>query len=227
MYRGLTKGISTNFIAFPTGFIYFAVYDSLKHYLEALSPKQSHHTMAHLLAGTVAEVSSIIIRNPFEVVKQQMQVSQESKLFQTFAQIYKTRGFIGYYAGFQSYVIREAPFSAIQMPVYELLRRYTLSGGKSYENLSLFENARNGALSGILASYLTNPLDVIKTRLMIDTQEIPKSMLKTGSDIFRQQGIAGFFKGSIVRMIYMASASIMFFCLFEPLKRDFVRHGIF
>ena len=85
MYRGLTKGVSTNFIAFPTGFIYFAVYDSLKHYLEAISPKQSHHTMAHLLAGAFAEVSSIIIRNPFEVVKQQMQVSQESKLFQTFA----------------------------------------------------------------------------------------------------------------------------------------------
>ena len=108
------------------------------------------------------------------------------------------------------------------MPVYELLRRYTLSGGKSHNDLTVYENARNGALSGILASYLTNPLDVIKTRLMIDTHETPKTMFNTSQDIYRQQGVAGFFKGSVVRMVYMASASIMFFCLFEPLKRELI-----
>lgn len=65
----------------------------------------------------------------------------------------------GYYAGFWSFVWREVPFSAIQMPFYELLRGWSLRKRKSESELTFLDNARNGALSGIIGK--TNLTSII------------------------------------------------------------------
>jgi hypothetical protein len=60
----------------------------------------------------------------------------------------------GFYAGFWSFVLRETPFSAIQMPVYEIMKRYTLRTGKKTESeITALESSRNGAISGIVGTF--------------------------------------------------------------------------
>ena len=65
----------------------------------------------------------------------------------------------GFYAGFWSFVLRETPYAAIQMPVYELMKRYTLRVGRKTESeMTWLESSRNGAISGIVGtSKLTQP----------------------------------------------------------------------
>lgn len=57
------------------------------------------------------------MRNPFEVVKQQMQVGMHSSTRSAVATIMKVDGLRGFYAGYGATVIREAPFDAIQFLV--------------------------------------------------------------------------------------------------------------
>ena len=42
------------------------------------------------------------------------------------AHINKTKGIMGFYAGFGPFVARDIPFSAIQFPLYELLKMTTI-----------------------------------------------------------------------------------------------------
>ena len=89
------KGISTNIISFPCGFIYFLVYDKFNRYFERLSDKYAHSSLCHLLAGTAAEVASITIRNPLEVIKQQLQVGLDTKFSEAVKHVYQLRGLKG------------------------------------------------------------------------------------------------------------------------------------
>lgn len=61
-WRSTCVGISTNFVAFPAGCAYFAVYESVKGQLEKKFGGQSHMFLQHLMAGSMAEVSSILVR---------------------------------------------------------------------------------------------------------------------------------------------------------------------
>ena len=156
--HGLFRGNSLNLAALPSGFVYFAVYDSIKLYLGGFFDRFAHSSVCHFFAGSCAEVASIVIRNPFEVVKQQMQVGLDSRVRATFAHILATKGARGtlrspgFYAGFASFVLREVPFSAIQMPAYELLKRWTLRRRGREQGPTFADSAANGALSGALGS---------------------------------------------------------------------------
>ena len=61
-WRSTFAGISTNFVSFPACFVYFGVYERGKHHTEALFENNSHIFIAHLISGSMAEVSSIMVR---------------------------------------------------------------------------------------------------------------------------------------------------------------------
>lgn len=92
-------------------------------------------------------------------MKQQMQIGLNHTTRDTFQHIYKTfgiRGFqsyysffrvLGFYAGIDSLVLREIPFSAIEFPLYEYMKKLSYEENKG-EDLTPFQNARNGAVAG-------------------------------------------------------------------------------
>ena len=100
-WKSLFAGIYTNVAAFPSGFIYFIVYETLKGKTERIFKENSHVFVSHLLAGSMAEVASILVRypsltrNPFEVIKQQMQIGLDGKMSDVLRHIYRTRGIRG------------------------------------------------------------------------------------------------------------------------------------
>jgi solute carrier family 25 S-adenosylmethionine transporter 26 len=63
--------------------------------------------------------------------------------------------------------MREIPFTSIQFPLYELLK---LNLARKLDRKPLFahEAAICGSIAGGVAAALTTPLDVLKTRVMLD-----------------------------------------------------------
>ena len=67
-----------------------------------------------MLAAAIGECSQALIRNPSEVVKQNLQIGKHSGSMKTaILEIYKYQGIKGFYAGYGSLIMREIPFSAI------------------------------------------------------------------------------------------------------------------
>lgn len=89
------SGMTTNLIGLPCGFIYFSVYDIGNYFFEPVFEKYSASSICHFLTGGLAEVAIIALRNPFEVIKQQMQCGLDKEVMSTFKSIYRIRGFHG------------------------------------------------------------------------------------------------------------------------------------
>ena len=75
------------------------------------------------MASSIAETAQALVRCPFEVVKQNMQIGKYENTYAAVVDIWSTKGIRkGFYAGFGSFVLRDIPFSAIQFPLYEVLK---------------------------------------------------------------------------------------------------------
>ena len=59
----------------------------------------------------------------------------------------------GFYSGFLSLLLREIPYTAIQMPIYEALKKATTARtDKKPAEFSVSENWVNGAIAGAICS---------------------------------------------------------------------------
>lgn len=114
--RSKFKGFSCQMIvSFPYAFSFFYVYETIR----ATIPD---HSFKNLYASVVAEVVANIVRNPFEVVKQQMMVGRSDRIMSSLLEIRGLKGLKGFYIGYQSTLIRDITFSAIQLPMFEFMR---------------------------------------------------------------------------------------------------------
>ena len=101
-----------------------------------------------------------------------MQVGAFATTREAVQQIWQTKGLTrGFYAGFGSFVMRDIPFSAIQFPLYEMLKIVSIRvlarrRGQSEASTELpgLVNSVNGSIAGATSGFLTTPLDVLKTR---------------------------------------------------------------
>lgn len=84
-----------------------------------------------------------------------------------FQLVLRTQGPRGLYQGFGITVMREIPFTSLQFPLYELLK-HELSLRVGRKPLYAHEAAVCGSIAGGVAAALTTPLDVLKTRVMLD-----------------------------------------------------------
>jgi solute carrier family 25 S-adenosylmethionine transporter 26 len=73
-----------------------------------------------------------------------------------------------------------------------------------------------GSIAGGFGSLFTNPMDVVKTRLMTDTQY--QSVITAVYHIYRKEGLATFFRGSMPRLLHKIPANALFFLCYESLR---------
>ena len=102
-----------------------------------------------ILASAIAETVASLIRVPVEVIKQRRQALQTKVIIEA-------RHLSNFYRGFKSMLARDIIFSMMQFTIWEYCKRELhLSASMS------------GAISGSLAGFLTTPIDVIKTRIIL------------------------------------------------------------
>ena len=103
-----------------------------------------------------------------------MQIGCYKDTMSAIADIWATKGLIkGFYAGFGSFVLRDIPFSAIQFPLYEVLKMAEIKFVAQRQGVSENQveiptilNSINGSIAGATSGLLTTPLDLVKTRRM-------------------------------------------------------------
>lgn len=128
--------------------------------------------------------------------------------------------------GYIALVARDLPFTALQFPVFEYLKKILIawrSGQKGGEPVTgVFERAKISAASagiaGSAAAWVTTPFDVVKTRMMLEAgaksqDEHPgrgsgagqrgdvtrRSAYQIFKEVFRNEGIRGLFRGGLIR----------------------------
>ena len=92
-----------------------------------------------------------------------------------------------------------------------------------------------GTLASIVASALTTPLDLLRTRLMtspnlgrneVGFMSTGKELSKIARNILVHEGPAGFFRGAFLRVAYMGPCCGIFFFAYELAKAEMIKHEL-
>ncbi|GBG74675.1 hypothetical protein CBR_g19083 [Chara braunii] len=217
VFKGLYSGWAGNLIGvIPASALFVGVYEPAKQkLLEVFPPHLS--SAAHLTAGALGGAAASLVRVPTEVVKQRMQTGQFASATGAVKGILAKEGFKGLYAGFGSFLLRDLPFDAMQFCMYEQLKL----GLKSLARRELRdeEMAVIGAVSGALTGAITTPLDVIKTRLMVQgTSSQYRGVADCIATVWREEGPHAFMKGIGPRVLWIGIGGSIFFGVLEKTK---------
>lgn len=127
---------------------------------------------------------SCLVRVPVEAVKQRRQALLPDQGRYNLRLLYR---------GYWSTVVRDLPFSLIQFPIWEYLKRVWAE--ESERDLYPLEGAICGAIAGSVAAACTTPFDVVKTRIMLAGRSVKKSsdLSVTGVflSVYKTNGLSG------------------------------------
>ncbi|KAJ7704977.1 mitochondrial carrier domain-containing protein [Mycena rosella] len=218
-FKGIYKGVgSVGVGSAPGAAVFFAAYDTLKHN----SPLPAHlEPVTHMVSASIAEIAACLVRVPTEVIKTRAQTSsygpgQSSLAAAKF--VLSSNGWPGFYRGFGSTIMREIPFTSIQFPLYELLKS-RLSRIVQRKPLYAHEAAVCGSIAGGVAAALTTPLDVLKTRVMLDMRDPAKEVLPSLAarlkHIYLTEGMPALFAGVVPRTLWISAGGAVFLGVYE------------
>lgn len=228
-FRGIYRGVGSAALgSAPGAAFFFCTYEATKTFLAntraaaAPSPTTTDDTSSaldHMLAASLGEIAACAVRVPTEVVKQRAQAGQHGgSSLSSLRAILALRQFIGVagvwrelYRGWGITILREVPFTIIQFPIWESLKKYSRRRqGLHNKNLDVGagESAIYGSIAGAVAAGITTPLDVLKTRVMLSSQKM--KVADVVMSILRQHGIRPFFAGIGPRVMWISIGGAVF-----------------
>ena len=120
--------------------------------------------------------------------------------------IAREEGLTGFYSAWRPTMLRNVPFVAITFTTMHSIQRRLIMRKKEEGSLTTLENIGVGMLSALIAGTITNPVDVVKTRMMTQAASnlAPyNSAIDCFLQISSKEGITAFYSGFRQRSIYM------------------------
>uniref|UniRef100_A0A915C7Z9 Mitochondrial basic amino acids transporter n=1 Tax=Parascaris univalens TaxID=6257 RepID=A0A915C7Z9_PARUN len=110
LYRGVIATLARDI---PSYGVYFASYDRMAKSLSCDNTSESLTNVQLLFAGGIAGVLSWVVNYPVDVIKSKFQSDDKfTSYMQTIKFTYKTEGYRGFFAGFNSTILRAFPTNA-------------------------------------------------------------------------------------------------------------------
>ncbi|KAF9242672.1 mitochondrial carrier domain-containing protein [Melanogaster broomeanus] len=237
-FRGIYKGVGSVVVgSAPGAAIFFSTYEMAK---QSLPLHGQLAPLNHMISASIGEIAACLVRVPTEVIKTRTQTSSYGSAATTSVAaakiVLRHEGIKGFYRGFGTTIMREIPFTSLQFPLYELLKlRLSLALGA--RPLRAPEAAICGSIAGGVAAALTTPLDVLKTRVMLDMRvctrpsvpsshidpsfpniqnesQIP-SLLARFQQIRTNEGPRALFAGVVPRTLWISAGGAVFLGVYE------------
>ncbi|OAV88840.1 hypothetical protein PTTG_04454 [Puccinia triticina 1-1 BBBD Race 1] len=243
-FRGLYRGLGPTIIGYlPTWAIYFTIYDAAKAKLADSRPNHQEDAVAHVLAAMTAGATSTIATNPLWLIKTRfmtqrvMRDPQSERYRHTFdaiRRIHAKEGLRGFYRGLVPSLFG-VTHVAIQFPLYEQIKLYYKK--QPADDLPSSQILMASAASKMLASLLTYPHEVLRTRLQVHALKSASDSTTSSShppkpsklvypklrEVFRiivqNEGFAGLYHGMGVNLIRTVPSSALTILTYELMMR--------
>lgn len=220
----LWKGVQSVLLgAGPAHAVYFATYEMVKSALIDESTSTSrYHPFKTAFAGASATVAADALMNPFDVIKQRIQLNTNISVFETAKNIYKKEGFQSFYYSYPTTLAINIPFAAFNFGFYDTATKFFNPSGA----YNPFIHCLCGGISGAACAGLTTPLDCIKTALQVRGSEKVSlevfkqadTFKKATNAIYQTYGWRGFWKGVKPRILANMPATAISWTAYEFAK---------
>ncbi|KAL2862980.1 putative mitochondrial folate carrier protein Flx1 [Aspergillus lucknowensis] len=190
-------------------------------------------SVVETIAGFTAGIATTLCLHPLDLIKTRLQVdrthsSRIGSSLRVVRQLFHNEGgFAAFYRGLTPNIIGNSSSWALYFLLYgdtkDIIRNWRLhekpEGGQRPQLASSDYFLASG-IAGILTSVLTNPIWVIKTRMLATGSKSPgayTSFTKGAIQILRSEGIPGFYRG-LVPSLFGVSHGALQFMAYEKLK---------
>jgi len=224
-FRALWRGVTSVIVgAGPAHAVHFGAYEAVKELCggNEVGSDAGNVFLATAAAGAAATIASDALMNPFDVVKQRMQIhnSEFRSMAKCFQSVYAKEGLGAFYISYPTTLMMTVPFTAIQFSAYEQLKKFMNPSG-SYSPLT---HVTAGGIAGGIAAGLTTPLDVAKTLLQTrgtaDDKQIrnARGMADAFRIIWQRDGFRGLWRGVSPRVVTFMPSNALSWLSYEFFK---------
>lgn len=225
--KGLYRGVTPNVLGSGGAWgCYFFFYNNIKTWIQGGNTKKPLGPSMHMVAAADAGILTLVMTNPFWVVKTRLCLQYNDDKFLTESQryrgvvdamqkIYRTEGIRGLYKGFVPGMFGVS-HGAIQFMVYEEMKtRYNKQKNTAIDSkLTTMEYIFFAAVSKLIAAASTYPYQVVRARLQ-DHHHDYKGTYHCTATIWRSEGIRGFYKGLSPYLIHVTPNICLVIVIYE------------
>ncbi|KAF5280514.1 hypothetical protein FQA39_LY18036 [Lamprigera yunnana] len=215
---GLWKGMTPSLTRCVPGVgLYFSSLDFLKnHYFGNATPT----ALQSITLGVVARCMSGVALIPITVIKTRYEsgVYRYNSISSALQEIYRTEGVRGMTCGLIPTLFRDAPFSGLYFMFY--------TQSKQLIPKDIFDTTYAapvhftcGISAGILASVVTQPADVLKTKMQLYPSKF-NGVWSVAVYVHSKYGFQGYFKGMVPRMLRRTLMAAMAWTVYEQVTKS-------
>lgn len=238
----LYKGLSASLLRQATySMTRFGAYGPVKDYITQKDPSPS--AWQKIVSGMIAGAIGAVVGNPADLTMVRMQADGKAPPAERYnytsvgnglARIVREEGVANLWRGSQPTIVRAMLVTAAQLGAYDQFKFMLLHQMKLFkDDIKLHIVASFAA--GFVAAVVTNPVDVVKTRIMNQgnakaATTTPNAMKYRGmmhcfSTIMVQEGPMGFYKGFVPNFLRLGPQTIMTFIFYEQFTKVYHYFG--
>ena len=226
-WRGLYTGITSPLLgSMAENALLFYAYGNFKKALGEVSGGPELSLMHLSLAGAGAGATVPLVLTPVELVKCRLQVQSSASSAVGFRRykgpvdvIKKTlreEGFAkGLYRGNTATLLREVPGNFMWYGTYEGICKLMAPEGGSKKDVGPSVHLLGGALAGVMYWTAFYPADTVKSMIQSRPDPSGKGFAGTFLQIYRNEGVAGLYRGWGVTVARAAPAHALIFATYE------------
>ena len=222
---GFYKGFFSYAVCDATaGALKFSTYEVLKRQVKSMLPSEEQTTVLNgvlFLCAAIAFAASSIIAVPGELLKQQLQMGHYKNIFDAISSIWESHGFEGYFLGYSGVFMRDIPYTALELGMYDLIKSLYMSRqADTSKPLKSTDEIMAAAITGGISGYITTPLDTVKTKMVVDSCDyLGGGFLDTLTATIHEQGFAAVFAGGTARVAWLVPLTAIYLPTYDYLKR--------
>lgn len=223
----LWKGVQSVILgAGPAHAVYFATYELCKSHLINQDDARTYQPFKTAISGVIATVASDALMNPFDTIKQRLQLHPNESMKNCAIKIYRNEGLGAFHYSYPTTLAMNIPFAALNFVIYESSTTFF----NPENNYSPLIHCICGGISGAACSAITTPLDCVKTALQTRGSDVvhdkrfreADTFKKAATAIYQNYGWGGFSRGLKPRVISNIPATAISWTSYE-----FAKHFLF
>lgn len=215
--RGLWRGLVPSLVRTVPG---VGLYFSSMHQMKTSLCDGRPTALQSALIGSSARALAGSVMIPFTVIKTRFEsrAFHYSSTAHALISILRTEGLRGLTRGLGPTLVRDVPFSGLYLMFYEQLKTW-VPEEVSRTQSSAAVHFSCGLVAGLLASLVTQPADVIKTRLQLSSGS---GLRLSGAvlQIYRDRGLGGFTTGLVPRSLRRTLMAALAWTVYENMIRS-------
>ncbi|RKP02859.1 hypothetical protein CXG81DRAFT_10274 [Caulochytrium protostelioides] len=227
----LWRGVSSVVVgAGPAHALHFTTYEYMKKATGAEHAEGLRSVAGTAVSGGLATMANDGLMNPFDVVKQRMQMhgSMHTSVAQCARDILAREGIGAFYVSYPTTIMMTIPFQSLQFVVYEQVRALLNREG----HYNPLVHCVAGAAAGAVAAAVTTPLDVCKTLLQTRGSTHDAEVRAAGGMrdavrlIWRRFGVRGLTRGISARIVSHMPSTAICWTTYEFMKMSLSAAGV-